>query len=172
VNKTYGQIPLKRAIPLEPELIEKAKAGYRIEESGCWSFSKPSSDGYSKFSYKKKQYAAHRVFYSIFKGELDRGKVLDHICRNRWCVNPRHLEEVSHKENISRGVHADVSGKKNPKWSVSEDNVRKIINLSLDGIPAKEIAKNMPDVGRCAIYHIVAKRNWSHLWTEIEKARI
>lgn len=47
---------------------------------------------------------AHRFIYQGTKWRLADGVVLDHLCRNRWCVNVAHLEEVSHRENILRGV--------------------------------------------------------------------
>ena len=45
---------------------------------------------------------AHRVSYKIFVGEIPKGKELDHLCRNPACVNPRHMEAVSHRENLRR----------------------------------------------------------------------
>ena len=49
----------------------------------------------------------HRIMYRLFRGEIDPELTLDHLCRVRNCVNPDHLEEVTHGENISRG---------NPSW--------------------------------------------------------
>lgn len=47
---------------------------------------------------------AHRVSYRLFVGEIKDGMVLDHLCRNRFCVNPAHLEQVTSKENTRRGI--------------------------------------------------------------------
>lgn len=46
---------------------------------------------------------AHRVMYEILVGPIPEGLVIDHLCRNRRCVNPEHLEPVSMHENIMRG---------------------------------------------------------------------
>lgn len=47
---------------------------------------------------------AHRVAYEIANGAIPDGLVLDHLCRNRRCVNPSHLEPVSSLENLRRGI--------------------------------------------------------------------
>lgn len=47
---------------------------------------------------------AHRVSYELLVGPIPPGLELDHLCRNRKCVNPAHLEPVTHRENGLRGV--------------------------------------------------------------------
>lgn len=47
---------------------------------------------------------AHRVIYELIKGPVPEGLWLDHLCRKRNCVNPNHLEPVTHRENTLRGV--------------------------------------------------------------------
>lgn len=46
---------------------------------------------------------AHRASYESEFGAIPDGKQIDHLCRNRWCVNPHHLEAVTQRENIMRG---------------------------------------------------------------------
>lgn len=46
---------------------------------------------------------AHRFFYEFFVGQIPTGLDLDHLCRNRKCVNPAHLEPVTRRENLLRG---------------------------------------------------------------------
>lgn len=68
-----------------------------------WQASKNGSSGYGLFKIKGKYKQAHRVAYELTKGPIPEGLVLDHLCRNRLCVNPDHLEPVTIGENISRG---------------------------------------------------------------------
>lgn len=69
-----------------------------------WTASKDSS-GYGKIMFNKKIVSAHRMAYNLFFGEIPNKLEIDHLCRNRPCVNPNHMEVVTHKENCKRGDH-------------------------------------------------------------------
>ena len=66
--------------------------------------------GYGTMRYKNVKKRAHRLSYMLIgKKTLTPGLVLDHLCRNRSCINPAHLEEVTNEENIRRGIkHPEV----------------------------------------------------------------
>lgn len=51
----------------------------------------------------KKYIVAHRMVYTFIKGPIPEGMQIDHLCRNRKCVNPNHLEPVTQQENMRRG---------------------------------------------------------------------
>lgn len=76
----------------------------------CWNWRGSVNDGYAIFSVqcdrktKWKRYRAHRFIYELMRGPVPLGLVLDHLCRNRACVNPEHLEVVPNKVNVLRGV--------------------------------------------------------------------
>src|SRR3990167_6627220 len=56
---------------------------------------------------------AHRVAYSFTKGSIPNGMQLDHLCRNTLCVNPEHLEAVTHKENLLRSLNPIMQAHRN-----------------------------------------------------------
>lgn len=65
---------------------------------------KPDSNGYTRIRRNGQRYLAHRWFYQLVNGPIAKGLVIDHLCRNRACVKPSHLEPVSQRENVLRGV--------------------------------------------------------------------
>lgn len=69
----------------------------------CWWWTGRTSKGYGMFSLDGGSVLAHRFAYEMSHGPLGRCD-LDHLCRNPGCVNPAHLEPVTHRENVIRGV--------------------------------------------------------------------
>lgn len=61
-------------------------------------------DGYGIISYNYRSHPAHRFLYQLAYGPLPSGMQVDHLCRNRACINPNHLEPVTVKENVLRGM--------------------------------------------------------------------
>lgn len=73
-------------------------------QSGCWEWlGAKYSTGYGIFTLKHKGMSAHRFAYIVTRGDIAPGIECDHLCRNRLCVNPNHIELVTGRENILRG---------------------------------------------------------------------
>lgn len=53
-------------------------------------------------------FRAHRVAFTLAKGPIPDGLVIDHLCRTRLCVNPAHMEAVTSEENVARGIGASA----------------------------------------------------------------
>jgi hypothetical protein len=71
----------------------------------CWNWTAYCvPDGYGQFRYNSKIISAHRYSYTRFVGDIKDGLVIDHLCSNRKCVNPEHLEQVTQQENVSRAT--------------------------------------------------------------------
>lgn len=93
-------------------VLERFLSKINVVDSGCWEWQGCESRGYGQFWYNKKLKATHQISYELFKGNIPKGLELDHLCRNKRCCNPDHLEAVTHKENTQRGLVGFVSGLK------------------------------------------------------------
>jgi hypothetical protein len=77
---------------------------------GCWNWTGyVEPKGYGRFSPmsgrdpNKRSFQAHRYAYEMVIGPIPEGLEIDHLCRNRRCIRPEHLEAVTHLENLERG---------------------------------------------------------------------
>ena len=86
-------------IPLDDRPRRKPQ-GWVIQESGCWDWVGTLSQGYGRM----RGASAHRIAYEQAKGPIPEGLTIDHLCRNRACGNPDHMQAVTNRENVLRGV--------------------------------------------------------------------
>ena len=84
--------------------------------NGCWLWcSTISGCGYAYFTLNYKMIRAHRIAYQLFKGDIPTGLQIDHLCRNRDCVNPEHLQPVTCSENLRRGLTGKINNPQTKK---------------------------------------------------------
>jgi hypothetical protein len=71
--------------------------------TGCWLWCDSGHlGGYGRMMVGGKRQLAHRLVYTLIRGPIPEGLELDHLCRQTACVNPDHLEPVTHQENMRR----------------------------------------------------------------------
>lgn len=80
-----------------------------IVNNGCWIWQGSKNKGGYGLSFifennQSRTIFAHRLSYEVFIGVIPKGLVIDHLCRNRSCINPEHLEPVTVKINTNRGI--------------------------------------------------------------------
>ena len=96
--------------PYSPEAVERIWARTIVSESGCWEWQLATdAKGYGQIKLGRVQtgtrgtYRVHVAAYRALFGDVGEGLELDHLCRNRRCWRPDHLEPVPHKVNVLRG---------------------------------------------------------------------
>ena len=92
-----------------PAAVERALRRTVIDDNGCWVFQGAKSHGYGRIAvrlaeYKGRWWHLHRAVYTVMVSPVPDELVIDHLCRNRACCNPAHLEPVTNWENLRRGA--------------------------------------------------------------------
>lgn len=120
------------------------------KSEGCWLWlGKRDQKGYGTVRWKQQQKGAHRVSYEALVGPIPEGLTLDHLCRVRNCVNPAHLEPVTHRENVLRGT------------SIMAVNSRKTHCLRGHELTPENIyvCSSQPTSRRCKTCHLQRQRD-------------
>ncbi len=103
---TYAYKSLNGYRHFDPEELFWLKVDFPMGP-GCWEWTAyRDRDGYGLFCTRSIRGRAARIAYLLLVGDLPLGYVTDHLCRNRGCVNPYHLEPVTNKVNSERSIVA------------------------------------------------------------------
>lgn len=129
---------------------DRLNARYVVEANGCWRWTGSiTTTGYGHFSINRVYFQAHRLMYILHRGPIAE-RDLDHLCRNRACVNPDHLEPVTHRENMRRG----------PRVRLTPERVQLIHELADRGFSQRQIGRLLT-VDHSTVCRVLAGQRWS-----------
>lgn len=131
---------------------QRLDASYAVEPNGCWRWlTATTSAGYGHFHFHGRYYQAHRLMYGLLRGPV-LTVAMDHLCRNRWCVNPDHLEPVSPQENTRRGAGTRLNAAR----------VRQIHSFHAQGLSQRAIGRRM-NVDHSTVCRVLTGSRWADL---------
>lgn len=149
----------------------------------CWNWMGPQDNqlrkgdhggSYGRFRANRWYYMPHRVAWVLANGEIPKGLVIDHVCRNRLCVNPAHLEPVTDKVNILRGVSFSAQNAQKTHCinghEFTPENTLRVKTRNGNGRGTKR------GIGRaCKICHLLSSKEWkrkARLAKKMQKAQV
>lgn len=125
------------------------------DQTGCWNYNMGCfSDGYGAYSLylgekRYKTVRAHSYYYEKHKGKIKEGFILDHLCRNKICCNPDHLEEVVPATNVRRGFATKLTDNK-------VSNIRKMYSVGVNQI----VLAGIFGVNQSEISRVINHKRW------------
>lgn len=135
-------------------------------DSGCWEWQLAVNKiGYGIIGVNGGSKFAHRMSYLSIKGPIPEGLELDHLCCNKRCVNPDHLEPVTRSENVRRGwkqrtLGTGLFGEKNPRAKLTRPQVARIRRLYADGFASQQWLGAQYGVSQTTVGRIVRGEAW------------
>jgi len=151
-------------IHLEKKHIKLFEAKVDKDLVGCWEWQAGLGRGkYGKFMAGRETLRAHRVAYELYKGPIPDGLMVRHMCFNPKCVNPKHLEVGTAKDNaqdtVRSGRQARPRGSKDGMAKLKECDIPFIRSSSL----TSPVLARMYGVSKTTILRVKSRERWGHL---------
>lgn len=154
-NKKLGWVTGKPLRFINGHSRRRGPVDYIEEDRGyetpCWIWQRTlNNKGYGICRRDGRWFAAHRWFYEQRLGPIPSGVELDHLCRVPACVNPDHLEPVSHAINIQRGKNAKLNAalvkqiRLSPRSALELAEIYGVHSSTIDNIRARKTWSNIP----------------------------
>ncbi len=137
--------------------------------NGCWEYtSRPSRQGYGRVLWAGREALAHRVSWTLTRGDIPEGKCVLHRCDNPPCVRPSHLFLGSQADNVAdmmakgRGKPARVLGEKHGRSKVTEKDVRSLRKRRHAGETVTALSASF-GLSIAQVSRICRGLNWTHV---------
>lgn len=119
------------------------------DSADCWEWQASHPTGYGQFRYNGKYERAHKLAYEFAFGEVSDSLVVRHLCFNKLCCNPNHLQLGTHTDNARDEDRTELN------W----DKVHYIREQHLKGVRQKQIAQEL-GISKANIWAIVHEISW------------
>lgn len=131
---------------------------------GCWNWQgRLNKSGYGITGVRGSSMLAHRTYWQLVVGKISDGMCLLHSCDNKRCVNPKHLREGTHSENMKeakeRGLFKGSPGEKNPKAKLTYQDV---YSIRSDKESSNVSLAKIYGVTDVSISNIRKRKTWKH----------
>lgn len=160
------------SILLELDSQEEARFWAKVQKAEpdqCWPWTRALTWGYGSWRVRKILFRAHRVAWALTnRQQIEEGLDVRHLCHNKACCNPAHLEPGTRKQNMQDSVRDGHTkgirvGSRNGYARLDEDKVREIKRLLRAGERHADIAKAV-GTSRPTVTRI----NTGHIWSHVE----
>ena len=165
-----------RYVRTQEELKEYVLSNIIENHDGCWLWRLSCySSGYGQCRHNNKNWYSHRLFYTLFVGEIPEDLIIRHLCGNSLCNNPLHLKAGTPVENyddsVKHGTNAkwvfDQDGSNNPAALFTEDQVYFIREMFRSEQMDVKTLSSLLKCGRWAVEKVINGDNYS-CYTEIQ----
>lgn len=138
----------------------------KVEGNGCWEWQGAFRNSYGAIKHQGSVLSAHRVAYVLTNGHPPQGMLICHTCDNRACCRPDHLEVGTPGKNNNdarkRRTFFKVQGENAPNASMTERDIRQIMQLRSEGLGARLISRQT-GLKENNVKKVLEGESWTHI---------